>query len=641
MILIFTAAISAPALDLSLRPRGFVFIPGGAGNAAPDGSERYAVGGGADLGFEVDLASIWSNPLGLGYTAGLEGGLLFDTLKSPAEGSLQLYRFGGALGLYYFPLSRLLTRLDAGMGVYQGISDEGKGKSGLWWRLGGEAGFRFTPSFTLAADLGWQQYQNPGTGGGAFMSGLYAGLTAHITLELGEKSGGSGVTAAFAQDSGLYPALLSLYQHNAAGSITIRNNENAEIRDVRVYFRAGRYTSSEFECGTVARINKGRSAELPLYADFSPELLGFTDSGRVLGEIVIRYTFLGKEKQSVRTITAAVHNRNTIPVSDPAALAAFASYNAPEILEYAKYIMGLARNKQRSGHNQNMQFAIWLFEGLRGLGIREDTPSGESASPASELQTIAEVQFPAQTLAYKSGTVRDLGLLYASALEAAGIPSAFIPLEDDFIIALGLNIDEAAAETLIYDEKKRLAADGELWLPVSMRSLNSGFIAAWEQGAENLNKYFESGQTADLIVLETAWAVYPAAPLPAIGVRSSRIDPAVLSANADAAVNSYVASHIEPLIRSIQTQIQAGASARLYNRLGMLQARAGRMTEARAAYERAAGLGLVPAMTNRGNLALIEKDYAAAERWFKQALAVQPENAAALRGLERVQEGRQ
>jgi TPR repeat protein len=65
------------------------------------------------------------------------------------------------------------------------------------------------------------------------------------------------------------------------------------------------------------------------------------------------------------------------------------------------------------------------------------------------------------------------------------------------------------------------------------------------------------------------------------------------------------------------------------------------MPEARTAYERAAGLGLVPAMTNRGNLALIEKDYAAAERWFRQILTVQPENAAALRGLEKVREGRQ
>ncbi|MCL2044466.1 MAG: hypothetical protein FWG89_10040, partial [Treponema sp.] len=72
------------------------------------------------------------------------------------------------------------------------------------------------------------------------------------------------------------------------------------------------------------------------------------------------------------------------------------------------------------------------------------------------------------------------------------------------------------------------------------------------------------------------------------------------------------------------------------NRLGILYARAGRLPEARAAYERAAGMGSVPAMTNRGNLALIERDFATAERWFRQALQRESQNRAALRGIERI-----
>ena len=72
------------------------------------------------------------------------------------------------------------------------------------------------------------------------------------------------------------------------------------------------------------------------------------------------------------------------------------------------------------------------------------------------------------------------------------------------------------------------------------------------------------------------------------------------------------------------------------NRLGILYTRAGRTAEAKAAYERAAGLGSVPAMINRGNMALGENDYATAEKWYRQALQKQPENASALRGLERI-----
>jgi len=45
-------------------------------------------------------------------------------------------------------------------------------------------------------------------------------------------------------------------------------------------------------------------------------------------------------------------------------------------------------------------------------------------------------------------------------------------------------------------------------------------------------------------------------------------------------------------------------------------------------------------MTNRGNLALIERDFAAAERWFRQALSKDSQNSAALRGLEQITESR-
>jgi Tfp pilus assembly protein PilF len=78
----------------------------------------------------------------------------------------------------------------------------------------------------------------------------------------------------------------------------------------------------------------------------------------------------------------------------------------------------------------------------------------------------------------------------------------------------------------------------------------------------------------------------------------------------------------------------------LYNRLGIVQARVGRTAEAKASYERAAGMGSVPAMTNRGNLALTERDFATAERWFRQALARDSQNQAALQGMEKVEASR-
>jgi hypothetical protein len=646
---LFVLGFSLSALDFSLRPGGFVFIPAGPGNKAADGNERFDTGGGGELGFEFDLASLRPNPLGIGYTAGIEGGLLYNPYKAPAPGNAQHYAFGGVLGFYYFPLSRLFTRVDGAAGAYQGVIEEGKGQPAPWWRIGGEAGFRFTPAFTLAASGGWRQFQSKG--GGVFNSGFYAGLALQITFEAGNNSQNEGAVAAFSQDGGVYPAFLSLYQKNPAGTIAIRNNENAEIRDVRVSFRAAGYTASEFPCGALPLIAKGRSAELPLYADFSPELLRFTDTGRVLGEIVIRYRFLGKEKESVQTASIQVHNRNVFPQADASALAAFVSPAAPEILEYAKHITGLARSNLRMGLNGNMQAAVWLFEGLRAAGIRlassAELRSSEGSPPDDTHAAEGEAQFPAETLGFRTGNRTDMGLLYAAVLEASGIPAAFVPLGNaegapggDFIIACYLGLNQAEAGLLFSSLDRVLVVDDEAWITLSMDAFNDGFIPAWDGGIEALNGFFAAGGEADFIVLERAWGVYPPAPLPAQGA-AVRVGEGELADIADTVMRQYISREIQPLVQSVRQQIAEAPAAglppaSLYNRLGILLARSGQAADAKAAYERAAAMGSVPAMTNRGNLALIERDYAVAEEWFRQALAREPENTAATRGLEKL-----
>ena len=107
------------ALDFTLLPGGFVFIPLGTGSTDPDtGNEMYNVGGGGELGFETDLSTIWPNSLGLGYSFGIEAAMLMNQLKSEKEQNISFYHAGGNLGAFYFPISRLLTRLDGAAGVF-------------------------------------------------------------------------------------------------------------------------------------------------------------------------------------------------------------------------------------------------------------------------------------------------------------------------------------------------------------------------------------------------------------------------------------------------------------------------------------------------------------------------------------------
>ena len=168
---------------------------------------------------------------------------------------------------------------------------------------------------------------------------------------------------------------------------------------------------------------------------------------------------------------------------------------------------------------------------------------------------------------------------------------------------------------------------------------NDGFMASWTRASVSLNQAFDRGEAVDFIMAKDAWAVYPPAPLPGLDSKIGRANSELIITEADRVLDQYVNQGIMPVLWQVEAQIRTNSSAALYNWLGILLVRSGRAAEAKVNYERAANLGLIAAMTNRGSLALTERDYNAAEYWYRQALARDSGNNAALRGIERV-EGR-
>jgi hypothetical protein len=315
----------------------------------------------------------------------------------------------------------------------------------------------------------------------------------------------------------------------------------------------------------------------------------------------------------------------TTASGDVSSLVAFVSMS-PEVLDYSRYISGIAEDNKRTGHNWNFQYAIWLIEGLRAGGIsRSDTSTDET-----------QVQFPAETLFYGTGDSRDIALLYAAALEGAGVPAALIKTENDFLTAFSLGVNARAAETLFNGTDRILIVNDEVWLPLSMNTFNDGFTAAWTQAHALLKESFNAGKNVDFVIVAEAWAMYPPASMSELEGRTVHTDVEMAANRVNAAMIQYIEQELHEILRLVQTQINTNPTAALHNREGIVQARIGRIAEAKAAYERAAGMGFVPAMTNRGNLALIERDLASAEQWFRQALSKDSKNRAALRGFETV-----
>ena len=234
-------------------------------------------------------------------TIGLEGGYLYQKPEN-TESAINTMFGGINLGFYYYPLSRLYLGLGAAAGIDYGItqlqslnqedekSNGDKSFSDLYYRAYGEVGFRINPTVSINATGGYASFCIDK--GKDFITGPFAGLSLRLSAHAGSGTSRSSISVKIIQESDVYPVYSSVYEYEPFGTIIIKNNDGAELRNVHVSFRAGKYTSGAKLCGTAARVNRHKKEEFPLYANFSDTILKSTENGKISGEVVIEYDFL-------------------------------------------------------------------------------------------------------------------------------------------------------------------------------------------------------------------------------------------------------------------------------------------------------------------------------------------------------------
>ncbi len=599
------------------------------------GETKYeTAGGGGFLDFGVNF---------LGFlNAGPEVGFIVlpknnaKNLEDGVDPNFFIVPYGAQIGAYFSPLSRLELDAGLGLGAYAGITNGKEPHYAPWYRAYTDINFKINTKVSVGLNASWFNCQYNTYFGNPGAAGVTAGISITVKFDTKKVSGNVDATAEY--DDNIFPLIYTIYKTEPIGTITIQNNESAEIRNVVVRFRAEGYTASEQECGVVKVIHKHETQDIPLYADFTDKVLRFSESGKISGEVVVEYELLGDSRVAVIPITVPVYNRNSIRWVDPAVIASFVSTNSQEILELSKFIVGVARNHYRTGLNKEMQFAMYVYEGLRNLGIvceeNSDTPYNSTHLDFSALDYI---QYPYQTLSYRSGDKDDIAILLMSMLESVGIKSGFIPVDDDIMVAV--NLGEASSSTLgLFDSTDRiLIIDDEVWLPLSVKSINQNFVNSWLNGIQKVNSLIEAEENVEFIVLSDAWLTYPPSGFSAGESASKTPLESELNALVEEDITAYVNQEFGPQIADVQARIKKeGISINLYNQLGLLYVRAGLYSNAIPIYEVSAKMGSVSAMNNLGNIYSLQKQYLAAKKWYEAALAVDPQNATALKNLEKI-----
>jgi tetratricopeptide (TPR) repeat protein len=568
----------------------------------------------------------------------IEAGLAAEPTRNTGN-SLQLTQAGAGLNVLWFPAARLKVRAGGGAGVYGGTYGE-TGTTNFYWKAGADVGWRFSPGFTLAAGGHVVQYLYQG---GSHYTGVALGITADVNLSLfSNRSTGLGVEGS--QGEPVFPVLYTTYETAPVGSVTITNTEQAEIRDVEVFFQAGSYTSARKPCARFGLVARGASVQAPLYASFSEQVLTLSENTKVQGELVVIYRLLGSRREARKEVAVRFANRNAATWQDPRLAAAFVSPNDPAVLEHSKYIAGLVRDRLRGGIDANLQYGMGFFEGLRLSGVAfAPDPTTPYAQYRASADAVDYLQYPYQTLAYRSGDCDDLAILYAASLESVGIRTAFVPLADDFCVAFLLSMDAAEAASAFVDPSLVILRGKAAWVPVQVSRIREGFLAAWQGGAalcaaagDGAGGGDGQGGPAGMFTLEEAWKAFRPIGVPGVEPRVPKPSEEQVSIAFDNAVARFISREIGPKAEKLLSRMQGGkGSARQHNTLGMLYARYDLLKDARVQFEAAAAEDYVPALCNLGNVAFLERKYEEAVTHFEKAMRLQPDAKAALLGLAR------
>jgi len=601
----------ASPLDFVLRGAGGLFIP-------IDTKLDLNTGFSQTLQIDADIFGF--------LTAGIDSFFNLSPQTSIGEKAF-LYGAGFGLGGYYFPFSRLYLGTGLAGGVYQAkttANQEQKSTSNLYWRSYLEAGYRFTPELTLSLGSSYSKFLLEENSEKAIT--IFAG--ARYSKSIG-KGGSSSILTTLDQDTPAFPVFMKAYRNNPLASLKIKNNEGAEIKNVHVSFRAGKYTASTFESTVIPRISKHSTEEISLYADFSKNVLSFVENGKIAGEIILDYEFLGKKLHSVQNAIIPLYNSNAFVWIDTMALSSFISPDTPEILEFAKYVAGIARNSFLTGMNRNLQVAAAMTEALVLSGV---SYSKEKLTPYTEFHLSTEVddiQYPLQTLNMSGGDYDDLGILLASCLESVGVPTGYLPLDDDFIVLVATGLSESGAENNFADTSSLLIDDENVYFGISMKDLGKGFAVARESAADKIKAVLEDENAAvEYTNVQSAWTIYEPCAYSENGAHYEKPVAADITDNLKFAIEDYIDTDLKGVL---SRALKSGDS----NRIGLVYVKMGRYSDAKTEFMKSSS---TKSLNNLANVYMLEKNYNQAASTYRKVLFKDPENAAAKRGLENVSE---
>ncbi|HUW71263.1 MAG TPA: hypothetical protein VMX33_13625 [bacterium] len=558
----------------------------------------------------------------------------FGAYSIQLDSNTSLLYAGGSAGVGF--ISRLFERVSvevtgfAGLGKVPDYNNQSFGLYELGARL--ETSFRLSAAMTLGISAGYEKLANPNTG--SFLDAITAGLRLKLApAEMGRDR--ANVAFQKVETSSIFPVFRSWYDSSPLGTVTIRNNEDGPIDNIRVSFNAPEYMGGPRLCQVIPRIERGATATVPLYAIFDERVLSLTENSATSAEIDVEYSFLGSRRSTSQGLSLSLHHRNAMSWEDDRRAAAFVSPTDPGTLWFARYSTSIVRDRMRSELPPNLQYALGIFEALKLYGINYVIdPTSSYIEMSTNAAVVDYLQYPSQTLMYRGGDCDDLSILFCSMLESTGIATAFITIPGHIFMAYDMGMDEAEAREKFFDPGLLIFRDGHAWAPVEITMVKDGFVKAWRVGAKEWIDNDRAG-TASFYPMHEAWQHYKPSGLQDAAARFAMPDEATTMKAFDAGVDRFVSREMEPVMAQYEKKLATAKTPETLNEYGMALARVGLFDSAWERFAEAAKDDYAWAWNNLANIAFVRKDYQLAYSYYEWTTTLLPGDPVAVLGMAR------
>jgi tetratricopeptide (TPR) repeat protein len=624
---LFASAQEEERLPLVLKLAPEMTVPLG------QDARYFLLGGGARI-----AASYWNEhfpflslDLGIGYTIAP-----IDTASHVAGASLSVVSAGVGLGAHWGLGRRLVLNASGEGGYSYGFVSQSSEAGGTpFFGAGFGASYLLSPSLGLGLLGSYRNYLE-----------LYqhAGVSAEISYYFRRRAavpGGGPLESV--RISGLsfdpiFPVFFKYYDTHPLGELILRNDEKKALEDLQVTLFVNKYMDSPKPASGPTRLEPASEAKVSLFSLFNEQVLGITTATKVAATIAVEGRMGERRFRNELTETIRLHSRNETTWEDDRRVAAFIASTDPTVLRLAKNVASLIKDQRKRGIDPGLQAAIALHVALQQLGIRYVVDPTSSYLEISSQKSVPDyLQFPSQTLDYKSGDCDDLSILNCALLEALSIETAFITIPGHIYMAFLLGAPPEEARRQFARPEDLIVIGSKAWLPVEVTSISEGFLKAWGEGIRQWREFQTAGRAA-LYPVREAWSTYEAVGFASQAVSIDLPPAGTLLAAYREEIDVFIRGEVEPQKARLEAAIrQHPDDPRQPNSLGILYARYELTDQAIQAFQRSLKVReYVPALVNLGNVYFLQGKMNPALQHYERARRIVGDEPKLLLALAKV-----